>query len=464
MDKKAASSLLCIMILIPLALAMINVSSASSTPNLYVYDPTTEGKVSSAPIGQTFTIQVIVANVMNLVGFEFYVTWNTSLLRFVSAAEGPFLNSSGAYQSYYGSKYILPKYPLNDTVYVYDTLLSPQLSTSATGTGALATVTFSVIAQGIGKLNLHDSILAKYDPYVPKAIIHTEESGYFALPLPKTVVEPAEIISSAIAPNQNITLNITVFNVANVYNWTLTLEWTPAMLSEASVTEGPLLKNAGATNFRMSVDQAGGFLYMNNTFTGEPSGGVSGNGTLATVNFKVEARGTTDIDIPNIEMFKKDGTFVPSATESGFFSNVVRDVAITSLTLSSSSVEKGQFVNITVVAENHGFVNETFTVRVDYDSHNIGSTPVNNLAPNASTTPMVFRWDTTNVDSGSYTIKATASTVRGEANTADNTRTAGPVTISGGGSGLNLMLIGGAIAAIVLIAIIVFFFYRRSKK
>lgn len=467
MKAKLLTALLCLTILISFTMTFTNVSKAATTPEVYVYDPITQGNISSAPIDQTFTIQVMVRDVENLVGFDFWLSWNDSLVSFVNLAEGPFLNSSGAYRSFF-----VPKYPgssgwtYTDTIYAADSLLAPQLATSASGTGTLATVTFKVLNEGIGKFHLFNSILAKYDPFQPKAIPHTEADGYFALPLPKVIVEPAETINSGLEQGQSFSINITLINAINAYNWTLELKWGPSLLNATNIVEGSFLKDVGATDFQSTVNEADGTLLISNTFTGEPSDGVSGNGTLVKVTFSVLERGDTDIDISDVSIFKKDGTFVPAAVENGFFSNTTRDVALTSLTLSSNTVSKGQLLNITITVENHGVENETFNVKVDYDSHSIKTQAIQKLTPDTSQT-IIITWDTTNVDPGTYTIKAEASRVTGEVNIADNTRTAGPVTVTGGG-GIdfsNPLLIGGIVVVVlVVVAALGFFLFRRSKK
>jgi hypothetical protein len=465
MSKKTLKILCFTILLFSLSLSVFNFGSAASTPLVHVYDPSTQSNVSSAAIGEIFTVEIDVANVETLVAFEFYLTWNTSQLSFVNAAEGPFLNSSGSYASYFVMKKPGDSgFAYTDTFYVADTLLAAQLRTSATGSGVLATATFRVLTQGISKLDVHDTILLRYDPFTPRPIDHTSDDGYFALPLPKATVDPASIISSGLGREEVFNVTIKAVNLPNAYNWTLKLKWTPLLLNATDFTEGSFLKDAGATDFHTMVDQTGGFVYINNTFTGEPVSGVTGNGTLVTITFTVNRRGVTDLTLYDIKMFKKDGTFVPVAPENGYFSNVIRDVAITDISVSGTSVQAGQVVDITVVVVNHGFLNETFTVRVDYDSKSVGTQTVTNLAPNASQT-LIFKWDTKDVSSGSYVIKATAATMPGEVNTGDNSRTAsGNMTVTTGFDYSTILMIAGIAAIIVVVAVVGFFLYRRSRK
>jgi hypothetical protein len=105
------------------------------------------------------------------------------------------------------------------------------------------------------------------------------------------------------------------------------------------------------------------------------------------------------------------------------------DIAVTSVTPSTTSVIAGELVNITVVVENQGTEAEGFTVTLYYDTTTIETKPVTNLAADLNTT-LVFMWDTTDRKAEIYTmdekektyaIKAVASTVPDEADTQDNT-------------------------------------------
>ncbi len=102
------------------------------------------------------------------------------------------------------------------------------------------------------------------------------------------------------------------------------------------------------------------------------------------------------------------------------------DIAVISVTPFPTSVELGELVNITVVVENQGDETETFNVTVYYDTTTIGTQNVLGLAASANTS-LTFTWDTgdvwidTLVGAVPYKIKAVASTVLGETDTADNT-------------------------------------------
>lgn len=106
----------------------------------------------------------------------------------------------------------------------------------------------------------------------------------------------------------------------------------------------------------------------------------------------------------------------------------VHDVAIVNVSMTREVVTVGESVSITAMAKNKGAETETFDVTIYYDTTMIGTQTITNLASGASKT-LTLSWNTAKVSPGIYTIKAVASTVTGETNTADNTRTGGTVTI-----------------------------------
>jgi len=106
----------------------------------------------------------------------------------------------------------------------------------------------------------------------------------------------------------------------------------------------------------------------------------------------------------------------------------VHDVAIFSVTPNATEVIQGSTVNITVVAYTKGTETENFTVTSYYDANVIGTKNVTNLASGSQIT-LNFTWDTTSASLGNYTIKAEASIVPNETDTADNTLEDGTVKV-----------------------------------
>jgi len=141
---------------------------------------------------------------------------------------------------------------------------------------------------------------------------------------------------------------------------------------------------------------------------------------------------------------------------------VVHDVAVVSVTPSPTEVTAGDSVSISVVVKNEGTVAETFNVTAYYDTTAIDTQTVTNLASGATTT-LTFTWDTTDVDEDEYTIKAVASTVAGETDTADNTKVDGTVTVTAPPpSEFPTTLVIAIVIVIIVVAAAAFLYIRRK--
>jgi hypothetical protein len=110
----------------------------------------------------------------------------------------------------------------------------------------------------------------------------------------------------------------------------------------------------------------------------------------------------------------------------------VHDVAVTKVTPLKTIVGQTLPCRINVTVENQGTVTETFDVTTYATTMPPGITieekTIVNLLP-SEIRNVTFRWNTTGVSKGNYTISAIADTVPGETDTADNTCTDGIVKI-----------------------------------
>lgn len=106
------------------------------------------------------------------------------------------------------------------------------------------------------------------------------------------------------------------------------------------------------------------------------------------------------------------------------------DVAVTNVTTSQSVAHQNYTtLEIYVVVRNEGMASETFTVTAYYNSTQIGTQTVTELAPNTNIT-LTFPWNTIGVIYGQYTISANASEVTYEIDLADNSFIDGIVIVT----------------------------------
>ncbi len=259
-------------------------------------------------------------------------------------------------------------------------------------------------------------------------------------------VIPQRTVDTAITPGKNYTVSIyTDYNGTDIYGWQFSLSYNPILLEGVEVRNGDLVSTDKhpdakfmAGTFNNTLGQlsltAGHFEY-----TTPPPITTSGPGILAYVTFRVRDEGESNITLTKkvTKLFGPDAEEIISDFEPSFdhilygsFSNteiqIVHDIAVVRITPSSTSVTKGERVNITVVVENQGTIAEIFDVAVYYDYNPpaivdaVGpQQKVYSLAPNANYT-LTFTWDTTNREVKSYTLTAVVPDVPGETDKTDN--------------------------------------------
>lgn len=106
----------------------------------------------------------------------------------------------------------------------------------------------------------------------------------------------------------------------------------------------------------------------------------------------------------------------------------IHSIAILSVTPSLTQAYTGQLINVAIVVENQGTVDESFNVTLLYNTTVIRRETVTNLAPEAEVT-LSFSWNTSTVPPATYTIKAVADPAIDEIDVSDNTFTGPSVTV-----------------------------------
>jgi phage baseplate assembly protein W len=141
-------------------------SAEATTTTLYV-DPAT----SKVLVDKTFTINISIANVTNLYGWEFKLYYNNTMLNGTGIIEGPFLSTSGS--TFFNVSDFNDAYNVtHGRVWATGVLLGNV--SGVNGSGVLASVTFMCKEFGSSILQLVDTTLG--DPE-GAAIIHTAVGG-----------------------------------------------------------------------------------------------------------------------------------------------------------------------------------------------------------------------------------------------------------------------------------------------
>lgn len=103
---------------------------------------------------------------------------------------------------------------------------------------------------------------------------------------------------------KNFTVALNIKDVTDLYQWQVKLSWNPSLLECLGATEGPFLMSSGRpTTFPSPIiDNTAGTIIMACSLMVPP--GVSGNGTLAYIEFHCKGAGECDL------IFVYPGTFL----------------------------------------------------------------------------------------------------------------------------------------------------------
>jgi len=196
MKKRVVCAVLVsVLVLSTMLLTGIQKVEAESTAVVYV-DPET----SYATLGQVFSVNVSVANVTDLYGFQLKLGYNTTILDIVEATFQPFLND--------------PTFVMKDEIdedggWYWLALVSFPPALGKSGSGPLVTLRFRVTGLGNCTLDLYDTELADN---TAAYIDHSVEDGYFEFTLLEHDVAVFLDVPRHLMPGDSTLLNATVMN------------------------------------------------------------------------------------------------------------------------------------------------------------------------------------------------------------------------------------------------------------
>jgi len=270
-------------------------------------------------IGGTFTVNVTLADVANLTGWQFSLYFKRAVLNCTSVTEGPFLNSSG------GTFFLKQVNNTYDSTYGLALAACSLLGSnvSVNGNGTLAFVTFKAVGSGNTTLHLTNTLLAD-EKIPPKPIPHTTIDGTVnvAWPPPQVSVSPSNLTGPPnwIDINDTFAVNVTVAMVHDLRYWQAGMSFNPAVLECVNYTEGSFLKAGGGTTWQPgTINNSAGLITPYGAIL-NGGNGVSGNGTLGFITFRVKNTGASYLLLQDVLLLDSNYSRIePVTIQHGYF-------------------------------------------------------------------------------------------------------------------------------------------------
>ncbi len=132
----------------------------------------------------------------------------------------------------------------------------------------------------------------------------------------RVYVDPDKVTGSI---GQDVTVNISILNIKNLYAWECKFSWNMTILELANVTEGNFLKNAGSTFFTDTLNETFGHAVIDCTLLGNVEG-VSENGVLASIQFHVKNEGSCELVLYDTKLIDASERIITHTVNDGYFS------------------------------------------------------------------------------------------------------------------------------------------------
>jgi hypothetical protein len=99
---------------------------------------------------------------------------------------------------------------------------------------------------------------------------------------PTIFVSPSQ---TRVTVNQTFQVDVNIIGASDLFGWEFKLAWNTSLFELVNVTEADFLRGGGSTYFVPKVMAPDGYILVGCTLLGNV-GGLNGNGTLATVEFR----------------------------------------------------------------------------------------------------------------------------------------------------------------------------------
>ena len=294
---------------------MVAVNPVTANPSTAVsVDPPSIKDTTKTP-GTNFTINIVVKDVTNLLNFSFTLKYDKNVLTATNITLGSFFPSDSHVSMYKndieGYAFLKADLPSGSTAGV-------------SGSGALATIRFTVKALGAFILDLKNTLLLTF---FNQEIDHEVYDGYFVNEVAVTsfYVDAPSIIDITKTPGTDFIVNINVKDTTDLFGFNLKLIYNTTLLNVNTVTVGSFFP-PDPSIFHNETNEESGFIWFAIYMPTGSKVGVSGSGTLLTINFNVTSIGETILDLEPYrwEIVNSKLKLIAHNLYDGYFSNILR--------------------------------------------------------------------------------------------------------------------------------------------
>lgn len=154
--------------------------------------------------------------------------------------------------------------------------------------------------------------------YLPWLVVLCLVLGAGTRPATASPIIRIQPSSSTVTTGSFFDVFVEISPVTDLFAYQFDITFDPAIVSAVSISEGPFLATGGSTFFIPgSIDNtAGTITFTANSLLGALSG-VTGNGTLADVQFSALSEGTSVIALSNVQLLDSTLNDISVTTADG---------------------------------------------------------------------------------------------------------------------------------------------------
>jgi len=407
-----------------------------------------------------FSVRINVTDAPETHTWEFFLSWNSSLLEQIGDEEGDFLKRGGLYETAYTA------YHVSAAQVGIACSIKYNLSW-ASGDGWLCTLNFRVKALGSCVLNLSDTRLFDhmYLGY-PNPTYYSNRDGFFYnQPFHDVAVTAVTASPTEVKAGELVNINVTVVNEGD-YNETFAVDF----YADINASKYCYEYFPSDYTFEIRFDR-GRLIDVRDDVGNEITVGTQTATKLNTTTTLALTWNTTGVE-GNYTLSARSLLIDDDTRDNIFIDEIVtinpterHDIAITNVVPFPAEVTVGENVDINVTIANEGSFDETFNVTV-YRGDTAIANQTSITLTNGTTTTRTFNWDTTDVPEGTYTISAKVPPLSDEreADKADNTYVDGTVIVRVAPAPSILPYVAAAVAIIIIVVAVAIYVTKFRKS